>query len=66
VADVLRLVVVVHARVHRVDDAAGPENMQALKKAWVKTWKKPRGERADADAQEHEPSWLTVEYASTS
>ena len=56
VAHVLRVVVVVRAdaRVHRVDDRAGAEEEQALKKACVKTWKKPAENAPDADAEEHE------------
>ncbi len=31
-----------------------PRKRQALKNAWVKTWKKPAANAPDADAQEHE------------
>ena len=38
-----------------------PRKRQALKKAWVKTWKKPAAKKPTPTAANMKPSWLTVE-----
>ncbi len=38
-----------------------PRKRQALKKAWVKTWKKPAVIAPTPTAANMKPSWLTVE-----
>ena len=51
---VLRLVVVVDARVHRVDDRAGAEEEAGLEEGVREDVEEAGRERADADAEEHE------------
>ena len=55
----------VDARVHRVMTEPAPRNSSALKKACVKTWKKPAANAPTPTPRNMKPSWLTVEYAST-
>jgi hypothetical protein len=45
--------------------APAPRKRQALKNAWVNTWKKPALKAPTPHARNMNPSWLTVEYAST-
>ena len=42
-----------------------PRNKQALKKAWVMTWKRPAPNAPTPTPTNMKPSWLTVEYAKT-
>src|SRR5256885_10814641 len=42
-----------------------PRKRHALKNAWVKTWKNPAEKAPTPTPRNMNPSWLTVEYAST-
>jgi hypothetical protein len=55
IAHVLRLFVVMDTRMHRVDDAARAKEQARLEKRMCEHMEKAGGERAHADAQEHEP-----------